>query len=57
MECIRRVVNANDLNSFLSLPRSFMNKTIEVLITPIENGSVSESEKLIEECLDDARSR
>ena len=57
MECVRRVVNANDLNSFLSLPRSFMNKTIEVLITPIENESVSESEKLIEECLDDARSR
>ena len=41
MECLRRVVNSNDLNSLFSLPRSFLNKKIEVIITPIEDGNDS----------------
>ena len=55
MECLRRVVNSNDLNSLFSLPRSFLNKKIEVIITPIEDGN--DSSALIDSCIEDAKSR
>ena len=55
MECLRRVVNSNDLNSLFSLPRSFLNKKIEVIITPIEDGN--DSSELIDSCIEDAKSR
>ena len=55
MECLRRVVNSNDLNSLFSLPRSFLNKKIEVIITPIEDGN--DSAALIDSCIEDAKSR
>ena len=56
MECLRRVVNSNDLNPFFSLPRSFLNKKIEVIITPIEEDA-DDSSKLIDSCIEDAKSR
>ena len=56
MECLRRVVNSNDLNSLFSLPRSFLNKKIEVIITPIEE-DVNDSSELIDSCIEDAKSR
>lgn len=56
MECLRRIVNSNDLTPFISLPRSFLNKKIEVLITPVEE-DVTDSSVLIESCIEDAKSR
>ena len=56
MECLRRVVNSNDLNSLFSLPRSFLNKKIEVIITPIEEDA-NDSSELINSCIEDAKSR
>lgn len=57
MECVRRIVNSNDLSSFFSLPRSFLNKKIEVLITPIEEDKSVDSTDLINSCIADAESR
>ena len=56
MECLRRIVNSNDLSPFISLPRSFLNKKIEVLITPVEEDS-NDSSELINSCIEDAKSR
>ncbi len=56
MECLRRIVNSNDLSPFISLPRSFLNKKIEVLITPVEEDS-NDSSELIKSCIEDAKSR
>ena len=56
MECLRRIVNSNDLSPFISLPRSFLNKKIEVLITPVEE-DVNDSSDLIKSCIEDAKSR
>ena len=50
MECLRRIVNSNDLSPFISLPRSFLNKKIEVLITPVEEDTTDSSE-LINSCI------
>ncbi len=57
MECLRRVVDSNDLISLLSLPRSFLNKKVEIFITPVDDNSKSDSTKLIENCINDARCR
>ena len=57
MECLRRVVNSNDLNPFLSLPRTFLNRKIEILITPMEDEKTYDSSDLINNCIEDARSR
>ena len=56
MECVRRIVNSNDLSPLISLPRSFLNKKIEVLITPVEE-DVNDSSELINSCIEDAKSR
>ena len=56
MECLRRIVNSNDLSPFISLPRSFLNKKIEVLITPVEE-EINDSSELINSCIEDAKSR
>ncbi len=56
MECLRRIVDSNDLTPFISLPRSFLNKKIEVLITPVEE-EVNDSSELIRSCIEDAKSR
>ena len=56
MECVRRVINSNDLNPFLMLPRSFSNRKVEVLITPIEE-KMSDNSDFIDYCLKDAYSR
>lgn len=57
MECLRRIVNSNDLTPFFSLPRNFLNKKIEVLITPVEEDKDYNSFELINSCIEDAESR
>lgn len=57
MECVKTIVNSNDLNSFISLPRSFLNRKIEVLITPIDESENTTSNKIIEDCIQDAYAR
>lgn len=57
MECVKTIVNSNDLNSFISLPRSFLNRKIEVLITPIDESENASSDNIIEDCIQDAYAR
>ena len=57
MECEKRIVNSNDLAQFFSLPRSFFNKRIEVLMTPVEDLSISDSSAVVQECIQDACTR
>jgi hypothetical protein len=35
METLRRIVNSDIVNEFIPLPQSFMNKQIEVIMSPI----------------------
>ena len=56
MECVRRIVNSNDLSPFLMLPRSFSNRKVEVLITPIDENNSDKSD-FIDVCVEDALAR
>ena len=56
MECVRRIVNSNDLNPFMMLPRSFSNRKVEVLITPIDEKKSANSD-FIDSCVTDAFAR
>lgn len=56
MECIKTIVNSNDLAPFFPLPRSFLNRKIEVLITPVEDKEI-DSSKIVSDCIQDAYSR
>jgi hypothetical protein len=37
MEVIRQVLNSNDLASILTLPPSFYNLQVEVIVRPVDN--------------------
>ena len=56
MECVRRIVNSNDLNPFFMLPRSFFNRKVEILITPIDENTTENSD-FIDSCVKDALAR
>ena len=56
MECIRRIVNSNDLTPSLMLPRSFSNRKVEILITLIDDEK-SETSGFIDSCIEDAIAR
>ena len=56
MECVRRIVNSNDLDPLLMLPRSFSNRKVEILITPVDEKTSVDSD-FIDACLEDAFAR
>lgn len=57
MECVRAVVDSSNLRPILSLPRSFWNRKLEIIITPVEDTPDEGAEKVISDCIADALAR
>ena len=42
MEVIRKFIDANSLMSIMALPEAFRNRKLEIIVLPIEEGTVAQ---------------
>lgn len=45
MECVRRIISGEELNNIISLPLSFRNNLVEVIVLPSGNNDAMDKTK------------